>query len=139
MPGIYCKWPRRAGHRRQQNNKNRSDLDPRRPQPASSWPPKWSTPPTEAPIEGAFVVVLNPEVEVSTLRTTALSEVALTWGQTNERGEFTLASVLQRGQSYGVAVLAKGYRPLAADDALQIDESAPDLYDPWNEIRLLRE
>jgi S1-C subfamily serine protease len=90
-------------------------------------------------VRGAFVVVFKAGIRVADVDRAKLDEQALTWGQTNNRGEFTLNQPVPRGSAYAVAVLAKGYQPLAVDDILRLSEKEPDRYDPWGIIRIERE
>jgi S1-C subfamily serine protease len=91
-----------------------------------------------AAISGASVVILKPGVTVAELDRGSMSELALAWTQTNAGGAFTFETTVPRGKTYAVAVLARGYHPLAADNALTIGDGAPDLFDPWGQIRLRR-
>ena len=38
--------------------------------------------------------------------------------------------------TYGVIVIAPGYRTLASDSALSLEATTPAFYDPWGDIRL---
>ena len=89
-----------------------------------------------SPVPNAVVVVFKPGVRVQELDSDDLSAHALTWGQTNAGGLFTLDAPLPRGQAYAVAVIAKGYQPLAANNALELAADAPDLLNPWGELRI---
>ena len=80
----------------------------------------------------ADVLVSTTEIEDG-----QMSRAALTWGQTNERGEFTLEAPLPPGR-YGVAVMARDYLFLAEDNSLVITDKTPRIYDPWSTLRLLR-
>lgn len=91
------------------------------------------------PIRGAFVVVFKEGIHLADVAADQLDAQALTYGQTNERGEFTTNGPVPRGHSYTVAVMAKGYKPLAVDDVLTIGNDTPDRYDPWGVVRLDRE
>jgi S1-C subfamily serine protease len=91
----------------------------------------------EAPVAGAFVVVIKPGRSVAEVDEGKLSDAVLTWGQTNERGIFTLETALPVGK-YGLVIWAKGYYPLAQDNALIITEKTPILFDPFSTLRLMR-
>jgi S1-C subfamily serine protease len=88
------------------------------------------------PVASAFVIVFRPEVRSAQLAGEKLEEQALAWGQSDGGGVFTLNRPVPRDQSYTVAVLASGYRPLVADNALVVDRDAPDQLDPWTEVRI---
>jgi len=92
----------------------------------------------DRPIEGAMVTVFMPGIEPDDVNVNQLQEQALTWGQSNSDGMFTLRHRVPRGHAYTVAVTAKGYRPLLAADVLVLDESSPEYYDPWGYIQLER-
>lgn len=91
-----------------------------------------------AAIRGAFVVVLKAGIKARDLDADRLDEQALTFGQTNNYGQFTLNHPVPRGASYTVAVVADGYQPLIEDDVLVVDGSTPSSFDPWGSIRLDR-
>lgn len=91
------------------------------------------------PIAGAFVIVFKPGIKAAEVHGDQLEQQALSWGQTNAGGVFELNAAVPRQARYTVAVLADGYQPLAVDDALVIGKDAPDLFDPWTEIRLERQ
>jgi len=91
------------------------------------------------PVRGAFVVALKPEITRSQLDVNKLAEQALSYGQTNSRGEFTMQPPIPRGKTYTVLVAAEGYRPLIEDGVLELDASSPSRFDPWGEIRIDRE
>jgi hypothetical protein len=90
------------------------------------------------PVMSAFVMILKPGKSTADVEDHRLAEAALTWGQTNERGEFTITAPLPRGR-YGVVIMAQGYLPLAQNNALVVTDSTPHVFDPWGEIRLYRQ
>lgn len=92
----------------------------------------------DEPIPGAVVVVFRPDIKARTVDFDRLEEQALSWGQTNTGGEFTLGRGVPRGNTYTVAVMAQGYQTLTADDVLPIGPTTPALFDPWGQIRLDR-
>lgn len=92
----------------------------------------------DRPIAGAMVTVFLPGIDADDIDVNQLQEQALTWGQTNSDGNFTLRHRVPRGHAYTVAVTAKGYRPLLAKDVLVLDDSSPEYFDPWGYIRLER-
>jgi len=75
----------------------------------------------DSPIAGAMVTVFVPTVDPDEVDMNHLQEQALTWGQTNSDGNFTLRHRVPRGQAYSVAVTAKGFRPLVSADVLVLD------------------
>ena len=91
------------------------------------------------PIAGAFVIIFKPGVKTADVSGDDLEKQALSWAQSNAGGAFELQTPIPRGKSYAVAVIAAGYHPVAADDALMIADDAPDLFDPWGEIRLQKQ
>ncbi len=92
---------------------------------------------SHTPVVSAFVVVLKPGHHVAEAEAEHLSDAALAWGQTNERGEFTINAALPKGR-YGVVIMARDYVPLAQDGVLVVTDRTPHVYDPWSEIRLYR-
>ncbi len=92
----------------------------------------------DRPIAGAMVTVFLPDIDVDDIDVNHLQDQALTWGQTNSDGHFTLRHRVPRGHAYTVAVTAKGYRPLLATDVLVLDDASPEYFDPWGYIWLER-
>ncbi len=90
-------------------------------------------------VRGAFVVVFKPGINKGNIDIDNIEEQALSYGQTNKRGEFELVSRIPRGATYTVAVVANGYRPLIEDDILVIDNNTASRFEPWGEIVIERE
>ncbi len=92
----------------------------------------------DKPIAGAVVVVFKPGISSGQIDLDDLEDQSLTWAVTNESGEFTMPERVARGHKYTVAVMAKGYRALTADEILVLGADSPDMFDPWGDIRLER-
>ena len=90
-------------------------------------------------VRGAFVVLFKPGINKSNIDIDHIEEQALSYGQTNQRGEFELVSTVPRGATYTVAVVADGYNPLIENDVLVIDQNTSSRYDPWEEIVIERQ
>jgi S1-C subfamily serine protease len=89
-------------------------------------------------VRGAFVVVFKPDIKSGQIDVDKIEEQALTYGQTNARGEFELGARVPRGNTYTVAVVAEGFQPLIEDDVLAIDATTPDRFEPWEVIAIDR-
>lgn len=89
-------------------------------------------------VPGAVVIVFRPGVRARDVDLNRLLDTTLTWGRTDEHGHFTLRRPVPRGQSYSVAVLAKGYQPLIESNVLVLDAASPSRLDPWGTIHLQR-
>lgn len=77
-------------------------------------------------IEGAQLIVLKPGVSASQAASDdqiSDDEVA-TLGTTDANGAYESESAVPRGQTYGVIVVANGYRPIVEDDAVEIPANA---------------
>ncbi|RMH44253.1 MAG: serine protease [Deltaproteobacteria bacterium] len=90
------------------------------------------------PIAGAFMIVFKPGIRTGDLDPKRLEQQALTFGQADERGQFSTMHRVPRGASYTVLVAADGYVPLIRDDVLVVGPDAPDRFDPWEAIALDR-
>ena len=90
------------------------------------------------PVFGAFVIVFRPGLKAKEIDNKRLEEQALAWGQTNAAGEFSLQKQVPRGGAYTVAIIARGFQPRAVEDGLKVPADAPQLFEPWPQIRLER-
>ena len=85
---------------------------------------------TRRPIQGAAVVFLVPGKTVDDFdsdNSKGKADTVASYGITNASGVFTIRNPLARGESYSVIVGAKGYRRIAEDDALPIEQTDPEL------------
>lgn len=81
---------------------------------------------TKKPIAGALFVVLNPGVGMQEWAQKDFAEKDVyTAAQTDTRGQFTCPRPLERNVTYTVAVAAKGYQMIVAEDFV-IDEQQED-------------
>jgi serine protease Do len=81
---------------------------------------------TGRPIRGAYVVILKPGVTVRQFAKEQDRKMIAALGQTDDNGDYVTQPPLERDQTYSVIVAARGYRILAADDALEIAGDAPE-------------
>jgi hypothetical protein len=81
---------------------------------------------TRKPIRGAVILVLKPGVTIQRFldRGQKDSDV-LTAGQTDSKGKFVIEKALQRGTSYSLIVVARGYKPVG-QDGMQISANDPN-------------
>mgnify|MGYP001561910262 CR=1 FL=1 len=93
----------------------------------------------DQPIAGALVVVFKPSITSREIDLNRLDQQTLAWARSNSEGEFFVKPAVPRGQSYTVAVLAKGFHTLVSDDAMALRPDTPAFYDPWGIIRLERQ
>jgi S1-C subfamily serine protease len=85
---------------------------------------------TRRPIQGAAIIFLIPGKTVDDFDnddSKGKADTVASYGITNASGAFTIETPLARGETYSVIVGAKGYRRIAEDDALPIEDSDPDL------------
>jgi len=81
---------------------------------------------TKKPIAGALFVVLNPGVGMQEWADKDFAEEDIyTGAKTDTRGQFTCPKELERNVTYTVAVAAKGYQLIVAEDFV-IDEQQED-------------
>jgi hypothetical protein len=90
------------------------------------------------PVLAAVVVVFKAGIKVADINQKELEKQALSWGQSNAAGEFALQAPVPRGGKYSVAIIARGYRARALDEALAVPDNAPQIFEPWPTIRLER-
>ncbi|MEM7535241.1 MAG: serine protease [Chloroflexota bacterium] len=74
----------------------------------------------------ALVIALKPGIKTADFIRDQKREYAYTSVKTDRRGRYTLPKQLLKGQSYGLVVIARGYRDMAIDGALRINETAPE-------------
>lgn len=87
-------------------------------------------------VADATVLVLRSGVSAGQIRREKLEQQALSWGRTDPNGEFHLQIPLARGNTHTVIVVAPGYLPRSATDALQIAANSPAELVPWKHISL---
>jgi hypothetical protein len=81
---------------------------------------------TRKPIKGALVAVLKPGVSVKTFLDTGRESDLLASGTTDSLGQFSLNRPLARDTTYGLLIVARGFRPIARDDLrLGADAATP--------------
>jgi S1-C subfamily serine protease len=87
---------------------------------------------TGAGVEGAFVVVLAPGKKRGDVANdySNLDATTLTYGISDQDGEFHLPCPIPRDTKFSVLVLAKGFVELSANDVLDTS-NAPDRFVPW--------
>ena len=79
-----------------------------------------------APIAGATVMALRPDVSAQQFIAKPDRRMAVTMAKTGRDGTFTLPEQLGKGYAYGLVVIADGYRDVAIDGALRISANAPE-------------
>lgn len=79
-------------------------------------------------VQGAQVFLLKPGISASRAAAdNALSaDEVLTTGTTDANGDYRLEMPVQRGRSYGVIVIAGGYRSIVADGGMSVPGNAPN-------------
>ena len=77
-------------------------------------------------VAGALVIALKSGVKVSEFIQRKQRDMTFTSIQTDPNGVFTLPQQLPKGQSYGLVVVARGYRDLAIESGLRIPANAPE-------------
>jgi hypothetical protein len=80
---------------------------------------------TRKPIKGALVAVLKPGIPVKTFLDTGREADIFTSGTTDSLGQFSLSRPLARDTTYGLLIVARGYRPITRDD-LRLGADDPD-------------
>ena len=85
-----------------------------------------------AGVEGAFVIILAPGKKRSEVANdySNLDALTLTYGISDQDGDFHLPCPVPRDAKLTVLVLAKGFVELSADDVLNTS-NAPDRFVPW--------
>jgi hypothetical protein len=71
---------------------------------------------TRKPIKGALVAVLKPGIAVKTFLDSGKESDLFASGTTDSLGQFSLSRPLARDTTYGLLIVARGYRPIARDD-----------------------
>jgi hypothetical protein len=80
---------------------------------------------TRKPIKGALVAVLKPGISVKTFLDTGSESDLFASGTTDSLGQFSLSRPLAQDTTYGLLIVARGYRPITRDD-LRLDASDAD-------------
>lgn len=81
---------------------------------------------TQRGIADALVIALKPGVRTADFVRQQKRDMAFTSVRTDKLGRFTFPKQLPKGQSYGMVVVARGYRDMAIDSALRISANAPE-------------
>jgi hypothetical protein len=81
---------------------------------------------TKRGIAEALVIALNPGVRARAFVRDQRRDMAFTSARTDRNGRFTFARQLPKGQSYGMVVVARGYRDMTVDSALRVGPNAPE-------------
>jgi hypothetical protein len=71
---------------------------------------------TRKPIKGALVAVLKPGISVKTFLDTGRESDLFASATTDSLGQFSLSRPLARDTTYGLLIVARGYRPITRDD-----------------------
>ncbi|HYO50355.1 MAG TPA: hypothetical protein VEW94_10935, partial [Chloroflexia bacterium] len=81
---------------------------------------------TDRAIAGAQVFILVEGLSASDAADDdeVTDDEVLTYGITDNRGYFQTQDPVPRGRTYSVIVIADGYRPVIADDALEVPRNA---------------
>jgi hypothetical protein len=81
---------------------------------------------TRKPIKGALIAVLKPGILVKTFLDAGNQSDLFASGTTDSLGQFSLNRPLARDTTYGLLIVARGYRPITRDDLrLGIDADDP--------------
>jgi bacillolysin/thermolysin len=82
-------------------------------------------------IEGAQIFVLRPGLSASQAARddTISDDEVTTYGVSDRRGTYRTQSAVPAGQTYSVIVIARGYRPIIADDGLEVPQGAPNPFE----------
>ena len=77
-------------------------------------------------ISGAQIFVMKPGLSASDAAAddNITSDEVLTLGTTDNSGLYQSEEPVQRGQTYSVIVIASGYRPILADDGVEVPNDA---------------
>lgn len=88
------------------------------------------------PVIGASLLVLRAGVTVDSVDMNRLGDSVIASGQSNADGEVHLRQPVPVPGTYGVIVIAPGYRTLASDGALSLKADTPAFFDPWGDIHI---
>lgn len=83
---------------------------------------------TRRGISGAQVFILKPGISArqAAADDTVTDDEVITYGVTDAKGFYRTSEAVPRGETYSVIVLAGGYRPILADDGLEIASDEPN-------------
>ncbi len=81
---------------------------------------------TKRGIQGALVIALRPDVSAQDFVRRQDKRMAFTYVRTGRGGRFTFPKQLPKGQSYGLVVVARGYRDMVIEKALRVSPQAPE-------------
>ena len=79
------------------------------------------------PLKGGVVLVVNPGVDVTSLRRHNLKRQIYTMGVSNSLGQFRTRRPLPQGRTYGIVVLLRGYRVVRVNRAVSVRRGARSL------------
>ncbi|HWQ12708.1 MAG TPA: M4 family metallopeptidase [Roseiflexaceae bacterium] len=81
---------------------------------------------TRRGISGAQVFIIRPGLSASDAAAdgTITDREVVTFATTDRRGQYQTEQAIPRGQTYSVIVVANGYRPIVADDGLEVPPAA---------------
>ena len=77
-------------------------------------------------VKGALVIALKPGVRGSEFVKKQSKEMAFTSARSDRNGRFTFKQQLPKGQSYGLVVIARGYRDMVVESGLRIGANSPE-------------
>jgi len=77
-------------------------------------------------ISAALVIALNPGVRTADFVKKQRPDMAYTSTKTDRYGRFTFPKQLPKGKSYGLIVVARGYKDLTVESALRISAQSPE-------------
>lgn len=72
------------------------------------------------------MIALRPSVRARAFVEEQQRDMAFTSARTDRNGRFVFPKQLPKGQSYGMIVVARGYRDMAVDGALRVRPNAPE-------------
>ncbi|HVV84697.1 MAG TPA: serine protease [Kofleriaceae bacterium] len=90
----------------------------------------------DQPVPGALVMVLRAGVDGHSVDVNRLDDVVIAWGRADADGGVYLRQPVPAPGQYTVLVMADGFTPLVADDALVLPADAPSAVVPWGTLRL---
>jgi Zn-dependent metalloprotease len=85
---------------------------------------------TSRGIEGAQVFIMKPGLSATDAAAddSVTRDEVIAFGTTDARGFYQTDKPITRGQTYSAIVIAQGYRPIVADDGMEIPSNATNPY-----------
>ena len=77
-------------------------------------------------VKDALVIALNPGVRGSEFVKKQSKDLAFTSARTDRYGRFTFKDQLPKGQSYGLVVVARGFRDMVVESGLRVSANSPE-------------